>query len=280
MSVPAPAAAARPQGATPAPLRLPPAPRRVSGPNRHPRAAGERGLSAPSLWLRVIDHPWLDRLVRGRAWIAIVAVALLGIVAMQVALLRLGAQIGSETSTVNALVAQNETAQAAIGQLEASHHVGSTAAALGMLYPQPSAETYLQVKARDARLAAHRMTSPSAAAVAAANAHRQIVAPAVATPATTTPATPTAPLTGGATAAISATGSTAATGATAAAGTTATGTTSTSGAPTTAITQTPASQGATGATAIAPKTNAPTTTPSAAVTASNGAAAAPSAAGP
>ena len=40
--------------------------------------------------------------MRGRAWIAIVATALLGIVAMQVALLRLGAQIGSETSAVNA----------------------------------------------------------------------------------------------------------------------------------------------------------------------------------
>ena len=43
--------------------------------------------------------------MRGRAWIAIVATALLGIVAMQVALLRLGAQIGSETSAVNALTA-------------------------------------------------------------------------------------------------------------------------------------------------------------------------------
>jgi hypothetical protein len=219
----------------------------------------------------VIDHPWLDRLVRGRAWIAIVAVALLGIVAMQVALLRLGAQIGGETSTVNALVAQNETAQAAIGQLEASHHVGSEAAQLGMLYPQPSAETYLQARARNARLAAHRMTSPSAAATATASAHRQSFAPAAAT----TPATSTALLTGGAAAAgaTSSTGATAATGATSTAAATATGATSTSGAPTSGPTQTPPSQGATGASA--PTSTTPSTPASTAVTASNGAATAP-----
>src|ERR1019366_8712134 len=120
VSPPAATAAARARAATPAPLRLPPAPRRVSGPDRHPRAAVATPQAGASPFLRLIDHPWLERLVRGRAWIAIVAVALLGIVAMQVALLRLGAQIGSETATVNALVQQNETAEAAIGQLEAS----------------------------------------------------------------------------------------------------------------------------------------------------------------
>jgi len=168
VSPPAGTAAARARAATPAPLRLPPAPRRVSGPNRHPRAAAATPQVGTSPFLRLIDHPWLERLVRGRAWIAIVTVALLGIVAMQVALLKLGAQIGSETATVNALVQQNETAQAAIGTLEASGRVSAAASSLGMLYPQSSSVTYLQANPGDARRAAHTMTAPSKAAIAAA----------------------------------------------------------------------------------------------------------------
>jgi hypothetical protein len=193
--------------AAPAPLRLPPAPRRVSGPNRHPRAGVARPHVGSSLLLRLIDHPWLDRLVRGRTWIAIVAAALLGIVGMQVALLRLGAQIGNETATVNALIQQNETTRGTIGALEASSRVSREASALGMLYPQPAAVTYLWADAADVRLAAHRMGAPSAAAVAAAAARPLSTAvpaitpaasttvstatPAGTTPATTTPATTT-----------------------------------------------------------------------------------------
>jgi len=274
VSPPAATAAARARAATPAPLRLPPAPRRVSGPDRHPRAAVAAPQAGASPFLRLIDHPWLERLVRGRAWIAIVAVALLGIVAMQVALLRLGAQIGSETATVNALVQQNETAQAAVGQLEASGRVSTEAGSLGMLYPQPSSVTYLQTNTGDARRAADTMTAPSKAAVAAAAARPQIATPAVTTPATTVaaPGTPATTTTG----AASATGATSAVGATSAAGattsTTTTGTAATGPTTATGATQPPTGQGATGPAGTAPTTTSPTTTSPTTVTTSAGAA--------
>jgi hypothetical protein len=128
---------------------------------------------ASALLIGLIDHPWLERLIRGRAWIAIVATALLGIVAMQVALLRLGAQIGGETAAVNSMQQRNNSMEATIGGLEASSGLGTSPRSLDMLYPPPGAVTYLQLNPGDARLAADRIESPSAAALAAAAAHPQ-----------------------------------------------------------------------------------------------------------
>jgi hypothetical protein len=81
----------------------PKAPRRVSGPvrgrladtvtSRPTRPAARRDRSAPLgaralAFVRALpDHPLLDRLIRGRAWIPILGVMLAGIVAMQVEVL-------------------------------------------------------------------------------------------------------------------------------------------------------------------------------------------------
>jgi hypothetical protein len=231
MSPPIAGAALRARHAEAAPLRLPPAPRRVSGPSRHPRATPAAPAARPSLLLRLVDHPLLERLVRGRAWIAIVATALLGIVAMQVALLRIGAQIGTATSAVNALTAQNETTQTELAVMEASHRLGRAAASLDMVYPTPGAVTYLQANQGDAARAARMMTVPSTAAIAAAaaDATRPVtVAPAAPPPATTpagTPSTTTPAAGSGATSTI-VTGTAAGTSAgTTTAGTTTAGTT-------------------------------------------------------
>jgi hypothetical protein len=271
MTPPVAGAALRARHAEAAPLRLPPAPRRVSGPSRHPRATPATPATRTSLLLRLIDHPWLERLVRGRAWIAIVATALLGIVAMQVALLRLGAQIGSETSAVNALTAQNETTQTELAVMEASHRLSRAAASLRMVYPAPGAVTYLQAYEGDAARAARTMTVPSGAAIAAAAA--DAIRPATLTPVTpppattpvSTPATTTTPAAGaGTTAATTAAGTTPAgttTAGTTAAGTTTAGTTT---AGTTAAGTTTAGTTAAGtpaAATTAPGTTATGTTP-------------------
>lgn len=234
---------ARSATAVPAPLRLPPAPRRVSGPSRHPRAVEvpASGVVAGAL-LRLIDHPWLERLMRGRAWIAIVATALLGIVAMQVALLRLGAQIGGETASVNSMIQRNNTMKDTIAGLEASGDVSSYARSAGMAYPPPGTVTYLQANPGDAQRAVATMTSPSTTAIAAAAAHppRSIAKSAVSTPSTHasgSTANPNTVSAGGATASTTtaATSSTAgttpasATGTAVTAGTTSAGTQTTSG---------------------------------------------------
>jgi hypothetical protein len=225
-------AALRARHAEAAPLRLPPAPRRVSGPSRHPRATSVAPAARPSLLLRLVDHPLLERLVRGRAWIAIVATALLGIVAMQVALLRIGAEIGSATSAVNALTAQNETTQTELAVLEAGHRLGHAAASLDMVYPAPGDVTYLQPNDGDAARAARMMTAPSSAAIAAAaaDATRPVtVAPATPPPSTTPADTPstTAPAAGSGTSSTTVSGTAAGTsaGGTTGAGTTTAGTT-------------------------------------------------------
>jgi len=259
VSPPAATAAARARHAQAPPLRLPAAPRRVSGPIRHPRAASAQPAVTPSLFLRLIDHPWLERLVRGRAWIAIVATALLGIVGMQVALLRLGAQIGNETTAVNALTAQNETARTENALLEASHRLTSTARDLGMVYPAPGAVTYLAVNTGDALRAAHEMTAPSGAALSAAAADAHHLAATPGPPQASTTVAAGAPATG----ATTATGGATATGATGAAGATPTNATTVNATPSTTAAGTPAAGTGTNATTPAAGTGTNATTPAA-----------------
>ncbi len=253
MSVPAATAAGRSRAIAapaPGPLRLPPAPRRVSGPARHPRAASAAPAVASPRWLALIDHPWLDRLIRGRVWIAIVAAALLGIVAVQVMLLRIGAQIGSQTTAVNALIARNETASATIATLEASGGAYGASATAKMVDPPPNDVTYLRADSADAARAASEMRPPSAASKAAETAAASFTA----TPATVTTV---APATSAAAASTGATGATAATGATSAtAAAPATGATSTTAV---AAGTTAAATGATSTTAVAAGTTATAT---------------------
>src|SRR5205814_889510 len=80
--------------APPAPQVVPRVPRRVSGPARGRRLErGRATLGARALaWLRTLpDHTIVDRLTRGRLWIGLIACLLLGLVGMQVALLKLNA---------------------------------------------------------------------------------------------------------------------------------------------------------------------------------------------
>jgi hypothetical protein len=254
VSVPAATAAGRSRtlatpASPPAPLRLPPAPRRVSGPARHPRAASAQPVVASPRWLALIDHPSLDRLIRGRVWIGIVAAALLGIVAMQVVLLRLGAQISAQTTAVNALIAHNETASTTIAGMEATGGAYGASATAKMVDPPPDDVTYMHANSSDLARAVARMRSPSAAAIAAEAAARTYTAATTITPAAAIGAATvtTAPSSAGAT---GATGATAATGTTSAAG----------GA---AATGAPAGTGATGAaasTTTTPATTTPATT--------------------
>src|SRR5439155_6146511 len=78
--------------------------RRVSGPARRAapaRTLGWRSVRPGALLLQLVallerlsSHRLLDRLIRGRAWIGLVAFALIGIVALQLALLKLNGGVG------------------------------------------------------------------------------------------------------------------------------------------------------------------------------------------
>jgi hypothetical protein len=223
----------------------PRSPRRVSGPTRPPRAAlaGARGaaVARPPLSLRlgrramrVGDARVLDRLVRGRAWIAIVAAALIGIVFMQVSMLKLNAGVSRAVTAADTLERQNSSLRADISKLDSGERVQDAAANLGMTMRPAGDVRYLDAERASAARAAASIKPPSPVAPAAPTLG---AAPANGTAATGTTPTGTAPTGTTAAAATNGTSPTAAgaattngTSPTGAAGAAPTGTTATSGA--------------------------------------------------
>lgn len=116
MTPPAAASAAH-RGRVGAPARpLTPRPRRVSGPARPPSrprtppaAPREQGLANGLLAGAegLLHARSLDRLIRGRGWIAVIAFALIGIVTLQLGLLKLNAGMGRSIERAEALQRKN-----------------------------------------------------------------------------------------------------------------------------------------------------------------------------
>jgi hypothetical protein len=131
--------------------RAPIAPRRVSGPLRRVPTAPQP--AAPRIPI--------DRLVRSRGWIWVIAIMLGGIVAMQVSLLRLNAGISRAVQTQATLEHQNAELQAQIAQRMSGERVRQAAAALSMVDPPAGEVRYLRARKTDARAAVRRMQPPS-----------------------------------------------------------------------------------------------------------------------
>jgi hypothetical protein len=164
------------------PLSTPPTPRRVSGPARRKsagtrsrrRAAGRRGtalgrgsalrsgfsLPAELLlgWLRLVRLRWAERLSRrrlaaalraavlGRTWIALVAFALIGIVTLQLGLLKLNASIGRGLEHEALLQRQNAQLSIENSETDASASIQSRAERLGMELVPPSLLRFLSAQ--------------------------------------------------------------------------------------------------------------------------------------
>ena len=142
------AAVARPARAprrAPEPSR----PRRVARPADRRRAQAPVG-TAPSLARAargLCDHPLLARLVSGRLWIGFVAFALIGIVAMQLALLKLNTGIGRAIAQQSTLQRENSALQADVSQLSAADRIEMRASALGMVASLPGETRFLSARA-------------------------------------------------------------------------------------------------------------------------------------
>ena len=152
----------------------PRAPRRVSGPARTPQRrgmvaapAGGAGLprrGTTGLFDRVRALPDLrvvDRLLRSRLWIWAVGVLLLGIVTMQVSLLKLNSGISRAVETTTTLERQNAALEQSIAKLSATDRIQKGAEALGLVLPAAGDVAYLTAGSQDAKRAADRMTPPS-----------------------------------------------------------------------------------------------------------------------
>jgi hypothetical protein len=227
-----PAATTTPHDAHPTRRRRPPQrpPRRVSGPaggrrarsasagggGVHPGVAGipRRGgaaVAAPPLAVRlgraaarIGDARFLDRLVRGRAWIALIAAGLMGIVFVQVSMLRLNAGISRAIATADALQRQNSALRGDISRLDSGERIGDTARALGMAMPPAGSVHYVDARKANGAAAARAIRPPKASPPTSTASTTAAVAPVVtasapvaatATPTTTSAAATTTPAT-------------------------------------------------------------------------------------
>lgn len=121
----------------PRPRAVPRAPRAV------PRTRGARAVEALR---RVPDSRLLDRALRGRAWIGVLAVALMGIVAMQVSMLRMNAGIGHAVQTASALERQNSDLRAEVSALSAGDRIAREAEQLGYVMPPAGSVRYVHAR--------------------------------------------------------------------------------------------------------------------------------------
>jgi len=107
----------------------------------------------------------MDRLVRSRAWVVIIGVGLIGIVAMQVSMLKLNSGIGRAVDTVATLERNNASLKATISELSSGDRIQRLAGARGFVMPEPADVTYLRAgdKRADSLRAVRRMTAADAA---------------------------------------------------------------------------------------------------------------------
>jgi hypothetical protein len=263
-----PASASKPRTARPAsrrPAQRPP--RRVSGPARGARAAAPvvgtprpggavaapapLGMRLARTAARIPDARFLDRLLRGRAWIALVAIGLMGIVFIQVSMLRLNAGISRAIASGETLSRQNSTLRGDISKLDSSERIADSAGALGMIEPPAGSVNYLDARKASGTAAARGIHQPKPVEGAATS---STATTATAPPAATQTQTQAAPQT--TTQAQAATAPTATTQTTPPATTQAPATTATAPPATTAPTQTQTQAPAT----TQPQSTAPSTT--------------------
>jgi hypothetical protein len=157
-------------------------PRRVSGPvrpgarpgsARQPAVAPKRSSDAErGLLLGVLAalnslsrSPSLDRLIRGRTWIVLIAFALIGIVTLQLLVLRLNANIGRALVREAQLQRTNAALSIEGSELAAGERVESLTAKLGMELVPEGALRFLSINpSSDVARAAAALNRPVQAA--------------------------------------------------------------------------------------------------------------------
>jgi hypothetical protein len=117
---------------------------------RRRTAAATAGTPLSRRALRYIrtlpDHPMLDRIVRGRLWIGVLGFLLAGIVAMQVEMLKLGANIGTTTAQTATLQARNDALHVSLANLSNDRRIETEAHQFGMIMPGPTEIGFVPAK--------------------------------------------------------------------------------------------------------------------------------------
>jgi len=130
------------------PLPLPafrPRPRPAPAPAPRERETQQGGIArrAGAFVVSLPDHSWLDRVVRGRAWIPLLGVLLAGIVAAQVEILKLGASNGRALEQTTTLTNTNEQLRGSVAALSDDQRIERLAGSMGLVLPPAGAVGYL-----------------------------------------------------------------------------------------------------------------------------------------
>ena len=122
-------------------------------------------LRAAGVAEAVATHRLLDRLIRGRLWIGVIAFALIGIVTMQLVLLKLNAGIGRSLVRETLLQRENATLSAENSEVAAGEQVEAQAEHAGMeLIPSGALRFLTAHPASDVSKAAAALSAPIATA--------------------------------------------------------------------------------------------------------------------
>jgi cell division protein FtsL len=146
------------------------APRVQYRPRRRWARSGTPLIQRVVAYVRALpDHSLLDRIVRGRTWIAVLGVMLVGIVAMQVEMLKLGASIGRSISQTATLQSKNEMLRASVAALSDDQRIEKLAAHQGMVMPGPTQIAFVPAAGR-LQQALTNIHAPAASTFVAASA--------------------------------------------------------------------------------------------------------------
>lgn len=140
----------RPGGASRPAAKPTPARARRRPPLRRGSRVGDRVRAARPAVL-------LDRLLRGRAWVALIAVLLTGIVFLNVALLEINGSIARMDARAAALKRENADLRMRVARLGSSERIRRAAAAEGFVAAAPGDVGYLVPRADDASAAARAL---------------------------------------------------------------------------------------------------------------------------
>ena len=141
-----------------APARKTPAPRRA--PARHP--GGQLipiAVGTATAVRHLPDSSLVVRLTRGRAWIGVLGVLLVGIVALNVLTLSIAASAGHIDQNIQALDQENSALRSRDAQRSGSTRVRHDAGALGLLVPTTDQVGYVQAGPRDVAVAVQRLAA-------------------------------------------------------------------------------------------------------------------------
>lgn len=156
-------------------------PEHRSGGHARAMAARRRSLrvarrSGTASWPRAVvagAPALLDRLLRGRVWVALIAALLTGIVFLNVGLLELNGGIARTDVRVSELRGENAVLRLRVARLGSSERIRRAAEARAFRAPPPGQVGYLGLRPDDAERAARaleRWRSPSPAAAPAGSA--------------------------------------------------------------------------------------------------------------